>query len=315
MIKGIGNTPIAKIIYEYNNKINNVYAKLEYYNLTGSIKDRIAYFIIDNAKKRGELREGMPIVEATSGNTGIAISAIGAMKNHNVYIFMPDWVSEERKKIMELYGANVRLFSKYDGGFKRCIKEAEKFAKVNNYFYANQFSNPDNVEAHYQTTGVEIIKQVENIGAFVSGIGTGGTLTGISKRIKEKYPEASIYALEPKNMPLIKENKILGPHKLEGIGDEFIPKILDRSLIKDIFLIDDDMAIGIAREISAKLGLGIGISSAANFIAAVKAKDFTKENVVTVFADDNKKYLTTDLANTKYTNKSGIKLIDAEIIE
>lgn len=257
----------------------------------------------------------MPIVEATSGNTGIAISAIGAMKSHKVYIFMPDWVSEERKKIMELYGAEVRLFSKDDGGFKRCIKEAEKFAKENGYFYANQFSNRDNIEAHYQTTGTEIINQVENIGAFVSGIGTGGTLTGISKRIKEKYPQARIYALEPTNMPLIKENKILGSHKIEGIGDEFIPEILDTNLIEDVFLIDDDIAIGMAREISSKLGLGVGISSGANFIAAVKTKYFTTGNVVTIFPDDNKKYLTTDLANKKYNNKSGIKLLDVEIME
>lgn len=266
-------------------------------------------------KKDGDLKENMPIVEATSGNTGIAISAIGAMRKHKVYIFMPDWVSMERRKIMELYGAELRLFSKGDGGFKRCVEEAERFAKENNYFYASQFSNDDNVEAHYKTTGEEILKQVENIGAFVSGIGTGGTLTGISKKLKEKYPKAKIYALEPSKMPLIKENKILGSHKIEGIGDEFIPKILDRDLIEDILLIDDNDAISMAREISSKLGIGVGISSGANFLAAMKIKDFIKDNVVTIFADDNKKYLTTDLTNTKYINKNNVELIDVEIIK
>ncbi len=314
MINGIGKTPIAKIKYKYKKKIDEIYTKLEYYNLTGSIKDRVAYYIIHNAEKNGELKPNMPIVEATSGNTGISLSALGTMTNHKVYIFMPDWVSIERRKLIELYGANIKLFSKQDGGFKKCIEEAEKFAKENKYFYANQFANESNVMAHYETTGEEIINQVKNIGAFVSGYGTGGTLTGIAKKIKEKNINAKIYAIEPEKMPMLKENKILGTHKIEGIGDEIIPKILDKKLIDDIILINDDEAIKMTQKISQQLGIGVGISSGANFLAAVKIKDKINENVVTVFADDNKKYLSTDLTKLNKKNDNEIKLLDVQIL-
>ena len=164
----IGNTPMVKMNYEYNGKVNYTYVKLEYYNFSGSIKDRVAYYIINNAKEKGFLKDGMPIVEATSGNTGIAIAALGAYLNHPVYIFMPDWASIERIKLMKSYGANVILFSKEDGGFVRCVEEAEKFAKKNNAFLANQFSNNDNYLAQYETTGEEIVKQLpEKVEGFI----------------------------------------------------------------------------------------------------------------------------------------------------
>ena len=161
MNKIIGNTPMIKINYEFNNKKSYIYTKLEYYNLTGSIKDRVALYMIKNAKKRGDLKDNMPIIEATSGNTGISLAAIGKAYGHKVYIFMPDWVSEERIKLMEAYGAEVRLYSKEEGGFAKCIEEAKKLAKIKGGYLTNQFSNKDNFLAHYETTGKEKKKNLK----------------------------------------------------------------------------------------------------------------------------------------------------------
>ena len=156
----IGNTPMIKINYKYNGKKKSIFTKLEFFNLTGSIKDRVAFYIINNAKKRGLLKEGMPIIEATSGNTGIALSAIGSYYKHPVYIFMPDWASKERIDLMKGYGAKVILYSKEEGGFIRCVEESKKLAKEINGFCANQFANKDNYLAHFETTGEEILSQI-----------------------------------------------------------------------------------------------------------------------------------------------------------
>lgn len=293
----IQNTPLIKINYKYQEKQKSIYAKLEYYNLTGSIKDRMAYYIISKAKERGELKQNQPIVEATSGNTGIALSAIGVKENHPVYIFMPDWVSKERQDIMKLYGANVRLYSLADGGFRRCIKEAEKFAKENSGFLCNQFSNQDNILAHYETTGKEILEQIsEPIGGFVSGIGTGGTLMGVARRLKKQNPKIIIAAMEPDKMPLLSKNKIISNHKIDGIGDDFIPDLVDRNQIDKVIVVNDDDAVNMSRLLSSKLGLGVGISSGANFLSAVILNDNLENPVLTIFVDDNKKYLSTDLS-------------------
>ena len=294
----VGNTPVIKINYKYQGKENFIFAKLEAFNLSGSIKDRVAYYIIKEAYKRGELKKGMEIVEATSGNTGIALAAMGAFFGNPVHIFMPDWVSEERLKIMKMYNAKVTLISKEEGGFTRAVQEAAKYAKENNAFLSNQFENKDNVLAHYETTGEEIISKLGNdVDGFVSGVGTGGTLIGTAKRIKEANKNAKIYALEPHKMPLLLKNKILGEHKIEGIGDEFVPKIIerDRDLIDDIILINDEDAINMSRKLARELGLGVGISSGANLIASILLKG-NKKKMVTVFADDSKKYLSTDLS-------------------
>lgn len=290
----IGNTPMIKIDYEYKGNLKSVYVKLEHYNLTGSIKDRVAYYMIVKAKEQGILKDRMPIIEATSGNTGISLAALGVYYNHPVYIFMPDWVSSERLELMKLYGANVTLFSKEEGGFKRCIQEADILTKNINGYYIDQFSNTNNVLAHYETTGKEIIDQLSNIGGFVTGIGTGGTLMGIGKRIKETYPNAKICALEPEKMSLIKKVSI-GSHKIDGIGDEFIPELVDLDFIDDIVLINDEDAINMARKLSKHLGIGTGISSGANLIAAIILNENIEGNMVTVFADDSKKYLSSDL--------------------
>ena len=315
----IGNTPMIKINYEYEGKKSYVYTKLEYYNLSGSIKDRIAFYIINNGKKRGALKEGQTIVEATSGNTGIAIAALGSYYKHPVVIFMPDWASTERIKLMKSYGAKVILFSKEEGGFVRCVNEAKKYAKENNAFLANQFANQDNFLAHFETTGEEIIKQVpENLGGFVSGVGTGGTLMGIGKRLKKEYDNFKIIALEPDKMPIISQGKISANHKIEGIGDDFVPDLVDRNAIDEIVLINDEDAINMSRILAKELGLGVGISSGANLLASILSSFKYNVPVVTVFADDNKKYLTTDLLNPIEQNEkfisNKIKLLDYEIL-
>lgn len=294
----IGNTPMIKIKVKYKEKTVNVYAKLEYYNYTGSIKDRLAQYIIQESIKDGSLLPGMPIIEATSGNTGISFAALGAYYGHPVHIFMPDWASKERIEIMKLYGAKVYLVSREEGGFKEAIKRADYLAKLINGFRPNQFDNPKNIEVHYQTTGLEIVNQIKKIDRFVSGIGTGGTLMGIANRIKETNPNASITALEPSELPILSSEVSEGTHKIEGIGDDFIPSIVNREMIDEIVAINDEDAINMSRILAQKFGLGVGISSGANLLAAIKTSNH-QENVVTVFADDLKKYLTTDLTKDR----------------
>lgn len=318
MLKTIGNTPLIKIKYTYSGKTNYIYTKLESYNLTGSIKDRTAYYIITKAKQRGVLKEGMPIIEATSGNTGISLAALGRYFHHPVYIFMPNWASEERTKLMKSYGAQVITFSHEQGGFRRCLQEARMLARKLNGFLANQFANTDNMLAQYETTGQEIINQVpEEIGGFVSGVGTGGTLMGIGKKVRKHYPGAKITAIEPDSMPLISKNKIIAPHKIEGIGDDFVPALIDKNEIDRIILINDQDAINMSRKLAKELGIGVGISSGANFLGSVLLQDEIKTPVVTVFADDNKKYLSTELSNQIDDNKkyisNQIKLLEYEV--
>ena len=291
----IGSTPLVKINYMFNSRPNSIYAKLEYYNLTGSIKDRMARHIIEEAKKSHELKPYQPIVEATSGNTGIALSAIGSYYNHPVHIFMPDWVSKERKQLMQMYGANIHLVSREDGGFKKAIELADKLAEEIDGYRPNQFTSHKNIEAHYLTTGKEIINSIKNIGGFVSGIGTGGTIMGVGSRLKESDPTIKIYVLEPDTLPIISKGIDKGAHKIEGIGDDFIPDIVDVNMLDEIILINDNDAINMARIISNKFGIGVGISSGANLLAAIIAKENNERNIVTVFPDDNKKYLSTDL--------------------
>ena len=293
----LGNTPFIKIKYKFEGKENEIYTKVESFSLTGSIKDRVAYYMINEALKKGELKQGMEIVEATSGNTGISLAALGLYFGMRVHIFMPDWVSKERLNLMKMFNAKVTLISKEEGGFKAAVEKAREYAKENNAFFTNQFENDNNVLAHYNITGKEIVDKLGNsIGGFVSGIGTGGTLIGVAKRLKENNSNIKIYALEPDKMPLLSQNKVISNHKIEGIGDDFIPKIVDRSLIDEVILINDDDAINMSRKLASELGLGVGISSGANVIASVLAKSKNNKNIVTVFPDDNKKYLSTELS-------------------
>ena len=294
----IGNTPMIKINYKYKGQSKQIFAKLEYYNLTGSIKDRVAFYMINNAKANEILKEKMPLIEATSGNTGISLSALGAYYKHPVYIYMPNWVSKERIQLMKSYGANVFLISKEDGGFLKCLEEAKKLAQKINGLFTNQFSNKDNFLAHYETTGKEILNQIsEPINGFVSGVGTGGTLMGIGQKLKEKYPNLIVTAIEPDKMPLISQGKILDQHKIEGIGDDFIPDLIDKNIINKILLINDDDAINMSRKLSKELGIGVGISSGANLLGGILLENDIHGNIVTIFPDDNKKYLSTELTN------------------
>ena len=315
----IGNTPMIKIRYKYNENENWFYTKLEFYNLTGSIKDRVAYYILSKAYQDGTLKKGMEIVEATSGNTGISLSALGSFLGNPVHIFMPDWVSKERLNLMKMYNAKVTLISREKGGFKKAVEEAKEYAEENNAFLANQFSNQNNILAHYETTGQEILNTLgDKIGGFVSGIGTGGTLVGTAKKLKEFDSKIKVYALEPDKMPLLSQNKIIGNHKIEGIGDDFVPDLINKTLIDKVYLINDDDAINMSRKISRELGIGVGISSGANFLGCALLQENVRKPVVTVFADDNKKYLSTDLSkdvdlNEKFISNQ-IELIDYQVI-
>lgn len=315
--KLIGNTPMIRINYEYEGKVSSIYTKLEYYNYTGSIKDRIAYYIIKKSREEGILTDGQPIVEVTSGNTGIAFSAIGTLFGHDVHIFMPDWVSLERRNLIEMYGAHVHLVSKEEGGFKRALELAEEFAIEHDAFRPLQFDNEYNPEAQYLTTGNEIIEAVPDVNAFVSGIGTGGTLTGIGRRLKDNNPTSKVFALEPSTLSILKMGMEEGSHMIEGIGDDFIPGIVDEDLIDDIVLIEDCDAINMSKRIAKEFGLGIGISSGANFLAGV-LMDSDDLKMATVFADDNKKYITTKLSEEIDDNpdliSNHVKLLGFEVI-
>ena len=314
--KLIGNTPMIKIDYEYENRKGSIYSKLEYYNYSGSIKDRIASYIIQKERENGNLKEGQSIVEVTSGNTGISFSAIGALYGHEVHIFMPDWVSLERRKLIEMYGAHVHLVSKEEGGFKRALELAEEFSLENGAYRPLQFDNVLNIEAQYKT-GQEIIDTIPDVNAFVSGIGTGGTLMGIGKRLKDNNPDSKIFALEPSTLSILKMGMEEGSHMIEGIGDDFIPGIVEEELIDDIVLIHDCDAINMSKIIAKEFGLGIGISSGANFLASV-LMDCDELKIATVFPDDNKKYITTKLSEKIDDNEdlisNKIKLIDFEVI-
>lgn len=309
----IGNTPMLKLYYRYQNQVDYIYVKVEYFNLTGSIKDRIAYRILKRAKEEGKLREKMPIVEATSGNTGISFSALGPYFHHPVVIFMPDWVSLERVQLMRLYGAEVHLISKEEGGFQACIDQSKQMAKRLGGFCPRQFENQENVLAHYEETGREILDQIpEPIGGFISGIGTGGTLMGVGKRLKEKDRETKVIALEPAESPLLSQG-YASSHLLEGIGDDFIPELVDRDLIDEIHLVSSNDAICMAQKLS-QLGLGVGITSGANVLLAIQTNG--KRKNVTVCPDDSKKYLSTMLTKPLESKLvSSIELLNFEIIE
>ena len=315
--KLVGNTPMIKINYEYEGKQGSIYSKLEFYNYSGSIKDRIALYITQKEKENGKLSDGQPIIEVTSGNTGIAFSAIGALFGHEVHIFMPDWVSLERRKLIEMYGAHVHLVSREDGGFKKALELVDDFADEIGAYKPLQFDNDLNVEAQYMTTGQEIIEEIPDVNAFVSGIGTGGTLMGVGKRLKDHNPDSKVFALEPSTLSILKMGMEEGDHLIEGIGDDFIPGIVDEDLIDDIVLIHDCDAINMSKRLAKEFGLGIGISSGANFLASV-LMDSDDLKIATVFPDDNKKYITTKLSeeiddDPKLISNS-IKLLSFEVI-
>jgi cysteine synthase A len=298
----IGNTPLLGIEFSYRGRQRIVYAKCEQLNLTGSIKDRMALHILKKAYESGELQPGDTIVEATSGNTGIAFAAIGRALGHPVTIFMPDWMSRERKDLIHAYGAEIVPVSKEQGGFLGCIRMSEELAlSRGDVFLPRQFSNDANVEAHEATTGPEIWAQLESVSvqpdAFVAGVGTGGTVMGVGKFLRSRNPKTRVHPVEPAESPTLSTGQKVGKHRIQGISDEFIPAIVDLSMLDEVVPVCDGDSIIMAQKLASTLGLAVGISSGCNFLAALMVQEELGPDavVVTVFADDNKKYLSTDL--------------------
>jgi cysteine synthase A len=290
----IGNTPMLSL-----KKLTglNIFAKAEYLNPGGSIKDRIAKYMIEQAEAKGLLKPGMTIVEPTSGNTGIGIALVGVQKGYRVVIILPENMSEERKKIIKALGAEL-ILTKAEDGMSGCVAEVKRqIAQNADVFVPQQFDNPDNPRIHYLTTAAEIWKQMQGkVDIFVSGLGSGGTLGGIGQFLKEKNPEIKIVAVEPKNVSALLGHKP-GPHKIQGIGDGFIPKVLDIKLIDEVVEVTDDDAINTARDLAKVQGILAGISSGANVWAAVQMahKHGEEKNIVTVLADRAERYFSTSL--------------------
>ncbi len=298
----IGNTPLLIITCRVRGERRTVYAKAEHLNLTGSIKDRMALYILRQAYARGSLRPGAPIAEATSGNTGIAFAAVGRALGHPVTIFMPEWMSQERKDLIRSLGAQIRLVSHAEGGFLGSIKLSEEFAtRTLGAFLPKQFANEDNVAAHAETTGPEIWWQLRFHGlspdAFVAGVGTGGTVMGVGQFLRQMKSAVRVYPLQPANSPTLSTGYKVGKHRIQGISDEFIPPIVKLDSLNEVICVDDGDAILMAQKLANQLGLGVGISSGANFLGALLVQERLGRDavVVTVLCDDNKKYLSTDL--------------------
>lgn len=315
----VGNTPLLALDLTFRGTRRRIYAKAEHYNLTGSIKDRMALHILRTALERGELKPGAPLAEATSGNTGIAFAALGRALGHPVTIFMPDWMSQERKDLIRSYGAEIRLVSAQEGGFRGSIALSEAWAAATpDAFLPCQFSNGANVEAHRLSTGPEIWAQLQVLGlrpqAFVAGVGTGGTVMGVGRFLKAMDPTVKVHPMEPANSPTLRTGTKVGKHRIQGISDEFIPAIVKLGELDGILSVDDGDAILMAQKL-ARLGLGVGISSGANLLAALMAQDELGPDaaVVTIFSDDNKKYLSTDLMREEPA-KPGFLSPDVEVL-
>lgn len=316
----IGNTPLAEIVFNYKGTKKRIFAKMEYYNLTGSIKDRMAYYILKNSYESGELKPGDTIVEATSGNTGISFCALGGMLNHPVIIYMPNWMSKERINLIKGFGAEIKLVSPEEGGFLGSIAMAEDYAKSKeNVFLPRQFENEYNPLAQYISLGNEIVKNLNSINktmdGFVAGVGTGGTIMGVNKALKSINPNIKSFPLEPLESPTISTGSKVGIHRVAGISDEFIPDILKLDELDEVISVSDGDAILMAQKLSQK-GLGVGISSGANFLGALMAMNILgkNSNVLTVFPDDNKKYLSTDLFGNEPIKENYLSK-DIEIID
>jgi len=297
----IGNTPMLKMNLKFQGRTYQPYAKLEFTNPSGSIKDRIAKYIVEEAERKELLKPGYTIVEATSGNTGIALSMVASAKGYKMLVVMPEHMTGERIKIMTSLGANLCL-TRRDEGFEGAIMKADKIAKSSErYFLANQFRNPDNTMAHYHTTGREILRQMNGkVDAFVAGVGTGGTLMGVGKALKEKNPNIRIVAVEPEEAAVLSGRKEIQDHKITGIGDGFVPEIVDTNQIDQVIAVKSDDAVEMARKISREHGLMVGISSGANALASVKVIDEIGQGkrVVTVLPDRTERYFSTELCTS-----------------
>ena len=293
----IGNTPIVKInnIFDTDSHAD-VYLKLENFNPGGSVKDRAALGIIEKAEKEGKLKPGSTIIEPTSGNMGISLAFIGSLKGYKTIIVMPDTMSIERRNILKALNAELILT---DGarGMKGAIEKAESLASKNkNYFMPEQFSNPANVEAHYETTGKEILRDLPDIDVFVAGVGSGGTLSGVGRRLKEHSLDIQVVAVEPLTSAVISGEKP-GKHQIQGLGAGFIPETLDMKVIDRIMPVSDNKAFEFGKLIARKCGLFLGVSTGANVAAAYEiAKNMEKgKKVLTIASDTGEKYLSLNI--------------------
>jgi cysteine synthase A len=298
----IGNTPLLAIRFAFRGKERVIYAKAEHLNMTGSIKDRMAFHILKRAYQEGHIQTGDTIAEATSGNTGISFAAIGRALGHDVVIFMPDWMSEERVALIKSLGAKIVRVRRDQGGFLGSIRMTEDLAEHEPHvFLPAQFANEANAEAHEKTTGPEIWWQLYfhsiRPDAFVAGVGTGGTIMGAGKFLRQRNPAIKLHPLQPAESPTLSIGHKVGTHRIQGISDEFIPSILELDKLDPVVSVHDGDAILMAQKLAAGLGLAVGISSGANFLGALMTQnDMGHDAVVTtVFPDDNKKYLSTDL--------------------
>ena len=292
----IGATPMFRIGLGGNDDMN-IYAKAEYLNPGGSIKDRVALFIIEEAEKKGKLKKGMSIVEATSGNTGIAVAMVGLVKGYDVRIIMPENMSDERKKMIRALNAELILTAPEKNMVGAVEKLKEIMIEDDNIFVPDQFENHDNSMSHYLSTGPEIWKNMNgHVDIFVSGLGSGGTLMGTGKYLKEKNPDIMIVAVEPKNVSALLGHEP-GLHKIEGIGDGFVPSIVDTSLIDKVVEVDDDSAVKMTRRLASEQGFLVGISSGANVCAALEMQNlFGKDKkIATIFPDGAERYFSTAL--------------------
>ncbi|NNE68671.1 MAG: cysteine synthase family protein [Pyrinomonadaceae bacterium] len=316
----VGNTPLLEVDFRFRGNPVRIFAKAEHMNLTGSIKDRMALHILKEGYRTGVLKKGDLIAEATSGNTGISFSAIGKAFGHDVVIHMPDWMSRERIALIKSFGADIVLVSKENGGFLGSIELADKLASGrDDVFLPHQFSNEANCEAHYLTTGPEVWNQLREHAlepdAFIAGVGTGGTIMGTGKFLKQTKPTIKLHPLEPAESPTLRTGHKVGSHRIQGVSDEFIPEIVDLNKLDDVVDVSDGDAILMAQKLACDLGLAVGISSGANFIGALKVIEELGADaiVVTVFCDSNKKYLSTDLFGDEPV-KEGYYTPDVELL-
>ena len=291
----IGKTPV----YQLQN--TNIYVKLEKYNVGGSVKDRAVLGMLQDAKEKGFIHEDSIIVEATSGNTGIALAMVGAILHIKTVIIMPESMSKERRELIKAYGAQLILTPK-ETGMKGALERAnEILEKYPNAFTLGQFVNPANPDMHYRTTGAEIAEQVPNVDVFVAGIGTGGTFTGVTRRLKEHNPNLKAIAVEPTGSPAITEGKG-GPHKIQGIGAGFIPENFDQSLMDGVQTVSDEEAFSEVQIFMRESGISIGLSAGAAIVAAKRiAREMPNANIVVIAPDGVEKYLSLlDFPNNEY---------------
>lgn len=297
ILQTVGSTPMVEISSRLNKGGARVLAKVEFFNPAGSVKDRAALAMVENAEKHGFLSPGMTIVEPTSGNTGIALALVSAIKGYKLILVMPETMSLERRRLASAYGAEIVL-TPGEKGVKGAVEEACKMAADCNYVMLKQFENPVNPESHYCSTGPEIWDATAgDIDAFVAGVGTGGTFTGTARYLKEKNPSIRFVAVEPENSAVLSGGSA-GAHGLQGIGAGFVPAVMDVSLVSEVVRVTDDEAVRTARDAAAKDGLLVGISSGAALHAALnlsRRPDFNGKTIVVLLPDTGERYLSTGL--------------------